>query len=162
MLLFDRNSSPSPPPPALPAAPLVDVSFLDEAGDDVRKLTLDIDAILSRRATSPDLGTAAGSPPSAPDDMTTLTDAEWDAAGFDWLETHSGAKQAGPSSSSADRTADWVRKAKRQRLAERLRHVVSWFVTLGLGAAIIALSAFILLGRLPGADEILALGRSIW
>jgi hypothetical protein len=67
-----------------------------------------------------------------------------------------------PRAPASQEAASWVRKAKRQRVADRMRNAMSWTIALALGGVIVGLCTYVLLGRLPGLDDVLALGQKFW
>lgn len=162
MQLASPDQTKSLKPPPVPASPVADASFLDQMGDDVRKLARDINEVMSHRPGRSN-GAAAGAVRAAnPVEARMFTEAEWGGAVPDWLHDEAHSKIGVPPPASADRAAGWVRRAKRQRIADRLHLAMSWMVTLGLGTAIIGSSAYLLLGRIPGSQDVMALGRTFW
>lgn len=145
------------------------VAIIAAGLDDIARLTADLDAILARRPngtgsdvlwTQPSLG---GTVRSGLSDRTDEADAKDGDTDFTWIE---GASDVSPRpdqpAAGADAAARWVKKARRQRLSGRLRAVASWIVTVVLGGAIVGASVYVLLGRLPGLDDVFALSQRVW
>lgn len=135
--------------------------MLDDASADVLRLTADIDNVLAGRSPGlvRKLGTArfpAG--PQAPGMRPDETHFEWLASE---LSHQAGQRRTG-GRIGAEQTAGWVRKAKRERQLLRVRHATSWLLALAVAGGIVGLSAYVLLGRVPGAEEIAILAQKMW
>jgi hypothetical protein len=127
-------------PPPLPEIARVRAdSVLNEADDDMRRLTADIDRVLTGR---PGLrlvasGTVADEDPFGP------------GGSFEWR---------GPESAqtveSTERVNGWLDRAKRERRFERVRSVMSWTLAMGVAAVISGVAAFAVAGGLPSTSDV--------
>jgi hypothetical protein len=142
-------------------APAAGLSHVTEAE---RQLVRDLDALLAKRpqfglrpaVTStihPSPSVTALAPGTA-----ALADDEDDAADFDWVGL-ADAKLAGKPSAEAAGAAQWVHKARRERLVDKSRHAFAWAITLLIGGAVVTGSAYLLLGTIPSFEQLVALGQ---
>jgi hypothetical protein len=123
-----------PTPPPIPA----DVgghsaNFLDETDDEMRRLMVDIDRVLSGR---PGLRLVQGDiavDPFEPDDH------------FVWQ----GREGEAQSDQAAGPTAGWLDRAKRARKFERVRSAMAWMVVIAIVAGISGTAAMLAVGSLP-------------
>lgn len=148
------QSAKTPPPvpaPAFDLGPAVD--------DDLNRLAADLDAILARRPAH-GLRIVATPPPDAAAPLRPLPD-EADEGEFEWLAAATAGSEAASAPGSAIKAAGWLHKAKRQRLGNRLRSVMSWSITVLLGSAVVGASSYMVLGRLPSAGDVLQLGQRL-
>lgn len=128
-------------PPPLPTAERgASVGLFDDADEDMRRLTADIDRVLSGRPGLRVVGSwtdGAGSPEA--DMPVAAADDVKDP--FEWQASEPAAKPR-----ATDDAAGWLSRARRERRSERLRTAGSWCVSLGIVGVIIAGVA----GSVPG------------
>jgi hypothetical protein len=84
--------------------------------------------------------------------------AEEDVSDFEWVGPGA-AEQHGKSPASIRGTEQWLKKARRERFTGRVRHGVAWLLTVLIGGAVVTGSAYLLLGFLPGYEQLVALGQ---
>jgi len=129
----------------------------------VWQLAADIDRILSAQSSGLALRLGAvrsGVRPELPQARRN----DMHHGGFEWLAEDrpwvAGSAPAG-STRGAEHAAEWLRKAKRDRRLNRVRHAASWLLALSVAGAIASLSLYVSLGRVPGADDVLTLARTL-
>lgn len=149
-LLPARHGSATLPPPVPPVARVSSASLIDDTADDVRRLTDEIDRVLTgrpteRRAHVHSLSAVLAGAASNVAEETSAAGAE----PFDWFAAD---KRNG--TIPVNRSAGWVSQAKRERRFHRIRSVVSWIVATGLAVAIAGVAAIVVQGGLPEADNI--------
>lgn len=155
------RSRPAPPP--LPPAAAPSNAFLDQTADDVRRLTADIDQVLSRQPPALSRRLSAVRLVSPADEARAMSrSVSGDGDGADEFDWRAEPAQRGrhPSRADAAQAAGWLRKAKRERRTSRLRSALSWLIALGFGAGIVAASALLILGELPSLNEVVAMVRN--
>lgn len=148
------------PPPSAACPPR---HALDDASVDVWQLAADIDRILSAQSSGLALRLGAVRSAARPD-LPQARRNDTHHGGFEWLAEGppwaAGSAPAG-STRGAEQAAEWLRKAKRDRRLDRCRHAASWLLALSVAGAIASLSLYVLLGRVPGADDVLTLARTL-
>ncbi len=141
---------------------------LSDITDTERQLARDLDAILAKRPLAYPQPLAKNSIPISPIPVSRsvinlpvaslASSDENETAGFDWIglaDTRT-ERQIEP---SATGTAQWLKRARRERFVERARHGLALIITLVIGGAVIACAAYLLLGTVPGLELILVLGQ---
>ncbi len=137
-----RMFSPSPrlisAPGSRPVAP-PPVPLFDTPADDMRRLTVEIDRVLSGR-------------PELISSQYQFSSAALSGAGDEidlWTVEDGNAAAARAGGASAEQAAGWLGRAKRERRVERARLAVSWTVAILFVAMIAGASAYVVRGELP-------------
>lgn len=151
--------------PEFQAAPLVQRTVTPkgavpwDADDELSRLAADLDAVLARRpaAALRAVPPAAVHTPAATSPGQVLSDD--DESEFDWVNSDGLVTPSADDNQASVKAAGWLRKAKRQRRTSFVMSMMSWAVAVLVGGAIVGASAYMLLGRLPGLDEVLQLGQ---
>lgn len=139
-------------------------SGLSDVTEAERQLARDLDALLAKRPQSSVRPAVTStihpgtSSPALPVGTAALADDEDDAADFDWVGL-ADAKPSRKTSAEAASAAQWVHKARRERLAEKMRHAFAWAITLLIGGTVVTGSAYLLLGTIPSFEQLVALGQ---
>lgn len=140
------GSRPSAAPPTRPR--------FDQAGDDMRRLTVEIDHVLS------------GRPPPARSQQQSLS-AALAVAGddielsIDGAETFARQTTGNRGEGVAEQAAGWLGRARRERRVERARSAISWILVVLFVALIAGASAYVVRGGLPEPAAIERALRSI-
>jgi hypothetical protein len=136
---------------------------LSDITDAERQLARELDGLLAKRPLAPS-GRTSTTPFNLPPSLTVMPTGsealseDKEAADFDWI----GLADAPPDRSAEPHspgTGQWLKKARRERLAERGRHGLAWVITLVIGGTVVIGSAYLLLGSVPGFEQILAFGQ---
>ncbi len=126
-------------PPPLPAGKDPGaLSFLDETDDDMRRLTADIDRVLSGR---PGLRLVTGAGAANDDPFAAGTDFEWRGADGDG-HTHS---------DPSERAAGWLERSRREQRFERVRTAIAYIVALSVAVAFATVAGVAVTGGVPWA-----------
>lgn len=147
---FNGKASASQQPAAPPTA-----NFIDAISEDERRLAMELAELLSRRPQ--DATAMRASIPNAP--QPSGIDVPDHDGSFAWKpdvpvteavnDEFSGevdlARGIVPAS-----TLQWLNKARQQRHRAKVRSAGAWLVSLMIAGAIIAVAAYVLLGRVPG------------
>ncbi len=142
-----NGSRPAVVPPPSP--------LLDSTADDMRRLTVEIDRVLS------------GRPPPARSQAQSLS-AALAGAGDETDQLSAASETFGRAAAgnrggavAAVQAAEWLGRAKRERRVERARSAISWTVAVLFVAMIAGASAYVVRGGLPEAAAIERAMRSV-
>jgi hypothetical protein len=127
-------------PPPLPEVTSVRAdTVLNEADDDMRRLTADIDRVLTGRSGLRLVvsGTVADDDPFGPGES------------FEWQRP-----ETAKAVESAERVNGWLDRVKQERRFERVRSVISWMLAISVAALIIGVAAFAVAGGLPSTSDV--------
>ena len=135
-------------------------SIPDHATDDLSRLAADLDLLLQRRPSTLPPNVIWTQPSTA--QLADRAEADGEDADFEWLADGRLPEHASAAKAPGDTSAGWIGKAKQERRSGRLRSAFSWVVTVCVGGAIVSLSAYLLLGRLPGIEDIAGFSQRLW
>jgi hypothetical protein len=125
---------------------------LNDASEIEKHLASELDSVLSRKAN--DEGRARSIDPLPATDIF----ADDGAPDFDWIGMGDPADLE-HDRSDPNRPQQWLQKARCERRSNSARQGVAWLLTLSIGGAIVAGASYVLLGVVPGFEQLVALGQ---